>query len=109
MPATQPHTQVHTHTHTNKQKGQVLRPKQTGEEAEMGLLVLMVMQRRKRRRKKKKRQTDQGWPGRQASKHVVSELERRPIPTSALTPPGRSGGNVTPLCRVIATHHFIMY
>ncbi len=67
---------------TNKQtNGQVPRPKQTGQEARMGLLVLMVMQCRRREGRRNKRQTDQVWPGRQASKHVASQsLKEDPPP-----------------------------
>lgn len=56
-------------TQTNKQtNGQVSRPKQTGQEARMGLLVLMIMQNRRRKgRRNKDRRTKFGQAGRQAS------------------------------------------
>lgn len=53
--------------------------------------------------------TDRPGLARQAGKQAcsLSELEGRP-PTSALTPPGRRGENVTPQCRVILWYPYIL-
>lgn len=63
----------------NHTKGQVPRPRQTGQEARMGLLVFMIMQSRREGRREKKHR-----PGlaRQAGKQAcsLSELEGRPPP-----------------------------